>query len=312
MDFRDYLITMVERDASDLYFSSGAPASAKVNGNLSPIEDCRLSAEQIRGIAYSIMNADQQREFEDKPEMNLAISESGVGRFRVNIFRQRNSISMVIRNIKTDIPDWELLGLPPVLTEVIMEKRGLILFVGATGSGKSVCINAIITCLVFNNPPEDLRLVMVDPKRVELSRFRGLPHLLSGVEHEAERVIGVFKWVTREMDERYKKFAEAGSRHIEDYNRKVKPRRERLPYIIVVIDELAGMLLSLWLIPLSGLGIAVGFLVFRLLDIVKPFPCRQAERLSGGLGIMTDDLIAGLYTNGILRLASLFLPSLLK
>ena len=118
-----------------------------------------------------------------------------------------------------------------------------LLIAGATGSGKSVCINAIITCLVFNNSPEDLRLVMVDPKRVELSRFKGLPHLLSGVEHEAERVIGVLKWITREMEERYKKFAEAGARHLEDYNRKVKPRRERLPYIVVLIDELADLML---------------------------------------------------------------------
>ena len=118
-----------------------------------------------------------------------------------------------------------------------------LLIAGATGSGKSVCINAIITCLVFNNSPEDLRLVMVDPKRVELSRFKGLPHLLSGVEHEAERVIGLLKWITREMDERYKKFAEAGARHLEDYNRKVKPRSERLPYIVVIIDELADLML---------------------------------------------------------------------
>lgn len=118
-----------------------------------------------------------------------------------------------------------------------------LLIAGATGSGKSVCINAIITCLVFNNSPEDLRLVMIDPKRVELSRFKGLPHLLSGVEHEAERVIGVLKWITREMDERYKKFAEAGARHLEDYNRKVTPHRERLPYIVVIIDELADLML---------------------------------------------------------------------
>jgi S-DNA-T family DNA segregation ATPase FtsK/SpoIIIE len=118
-----------------------------------------------------------------------------------------------------------------------------LLIAGATGSGKSVCINAITTCLVFNNSPEDLRLVMVDPKRVELSRFKSLPHLLSGVEHEVERVIGVLKWVTREMEERYKKFSEAGSRHIEDYNRKVKPRGECLPRIIVVIDELADLML---------------------------------------------------------------------
>jgi len=118
-----------------------------------------------------------------------------------------------------------------------------LLIAGATGSGKSVCINAITTCLVFNNPPEDLRLVMIDPKRVELSRFKGLPHLLSGVEHEAERVIGVLKWVTREMDERYKKFAQAGARHMEDYNRQVKSRRDRLPYIIVIVDELADLML---------------------------------------------------------------------
>jgi S-DNA-T family DNA segregation ATPase FtsK/SpoIIIE len=118
-----------------------------------------------------------------------------------------------------------------------------LLIAGATGSGKSICINGITTCLVFNNPPEDLRLVMIDPKRVELSRFNGLPHLLSGVEHEAERVVGVLKWITQEMEERYKKFAQAGSRHVEDYNRKVKPRGERLPRIIVVIDELADLML---------------------------------------------------------------------
>jgi S-DNA-T family DNA segregation ATPase FtsK/SpoIIIE len=118
-----------------------------------------------------------------------------------------------------------------------------LLIAGATGSGKSVCINAITTCLAFNNPPEDLRLVMIDPKRVELSRFKGLPHLLSGVEHEAERVIGVLKWVTREMEERYKKFAEAASRNLEDYNNKVKPHSERLPYIVIVIDELADLML---------------------------------------------------------------------
>jgi S-DNA-T family DNA segregation ATPase FtsK/SpoIIIE len=117
-----------------------------------------------------------------------------------------------------------------------------LLIAGATGSGKSVCINAITTCLVCNNTPEDLRLVMIDPKMVELSRFKGLPHLLSGVETEVERVVGVLRWVTQEMEERYKKFAEAGARHLEDYNHK-KPRPERLPCIVVLIDELADLML---------------------------------------------------------------------
>jgi twitching motility protein PilU len=90
------------------------------------------------------MDAEQIAEFEKKPEMNLAISEKGVGRFRVNIFKQRNELSMVVRNIKTDIPDMNALGLPPVLAKVIMAKRGLILFVGGTGSGKSTSLASLI------------------------------------------------------------------------------------------------------------------------------------------------------------------------
>jgi len=144
MDFKAYLKTMVEKDASDLYLSSGAPASAKLDGTLQPLEDTKLSTEQVKEIAYAIMDNEQIAEFEHKPEMNLAISEEGIGRFRVNIFRQRNSISLVIRNIKTDIPNWELLGLPSILTDVIMEKRGLVLFVGATGSGKSTSLASLI------------------------------------------------------------------------------------------------------------------------------------------------------------------------
>ena len=144
MDFKAYLRTMVEKDASDLYLSSGAPASAKLDGTLQPLEETKLTTEQVKEIAYSVMDSEQITEFEHKPEMNLAISEEGIGRFRVNIFRQRNSISLVIRNIKTDIPDWELLGLPSILTDVIMEKRGLVLFVGATGSGKSTSLASLI------------------------------------------------------------------------------------------------------------------------------------------------------------------------
>jgi twitching motility protein PilU len=144
MDFKGYLRTMVDRDASDLYLSSGAPASAKIDGTLQPLEETVLTTAQIKEVAWSVMDTDQISEFEHKPEMNLAISEEGIGRFRVNIFRQRNSISLVIRNIKTDIPDWKLLGLPGILTDVIMEKRGLVLFVGATGSGKSTSLASLI------------------------------------------------------------------------------------------------------------------------------------------------------------------------
>jgi len=144
MDFKAYLKTMVEKDASDIYISAGAPISAKIHGHLTALEEGKQTREQVKAVAYSIMDAEQIDQFEKKPEMNLAISEEGIGRFRVNIFRQRNSISMVIRNIKTDIPNWENLGLPETLTDVIMSKRGLVLFVGATGSGKSTSLASLI------------------------------------------------------------------------------------------------------------------------------------------------------------------------
>ncbi len=118
-----------------------------------------------------------------------------------------------------------------------------LLIAGTTGSGKSVCINAIITCLVLNNQPEDLRLVMIDPKMVELVRWNGLPHLYGKVETDLERIVGVLRWVTREMDGRYKKFAEAGSRHLEDYNSKAAEPEDKLPRTVVLIDELADLMM---------------------------------------------------------------------
>ncbi len=144
MEFKDYLKIMVMKDASDLYLSTGAPPCAKFHGTLKVVEKATMTPIRIKEIAYSLMDEDQIKQFEHKPEMNLAISETGVGRFRVNIFKQRNTISMVIRNIKTQIPQWAELGLPPVLTEVIMAKRGLVLFVGATGSGKSTSLASLI------------------------------------------------------------------------------------------------------------------------------------------------------------------------
>ncbi len=144
MEFKDYLKIMVMKDASDLYLTTGAPPSAKIQGVLTPLEPATMSPNAVKEIAYRVMNQEQITAFEKKPEMNLAISEPGVGRFRVNIFKQRNQVAMVIRNIKTDIPDMEKLNLPSILTKVIMQKRGLILFVGGTGSGKSTSLASLI------------------------------------------------------------------------------------------------------------------------------------------------------------------------
>jgi S-DNA-T family DNA segregation ATPase FtsK/SpoIIIE len=119
-----------------------------------------------------------------------------------------------------------------------------LLIAGATGSGKSVSVNAIICCLLLNNTPDDRRLLMVDPKRVELTGYNGIPHLLAPVVVELERVVGALQWVAREMDQRYHKLAHMGARNIEDFNSRLAASGEhKLPYLVVVIDELADLMI---------------------------------------------------------------------
>jgi S-DNA-T family DNA segregation ATPase FtsK/SpoIIIE len=117
---------------------------------------------------------------------------------------------------------------------------------GTTGSGKSVCITALTACLVANNSPERLRLVLIDPKMVELVRFNGLPHILGQVETELERIVTVLRWCTREMDRRYKLLEELHARHIDDYNRKVAARGdgESIPRLVVLLDEMADLMMT--------------------------------------------------------------------
>jgi len=144
MQIKEWLTRLASDGGSDLYLSTGAPPCAKFDGELRPIGSTVLGPGEIAAIAHDIMDEPQREEFKRELEMNLAISIAGVGRFRINIFNQRNEVSIVARNIVTDIPHWRDLGLPEILTDLIMRKRGLILFVGATGSGKSTSLAAMI------------------------------------------------------------------------------------------------------------------------------------------------------------------------
>lgn len=121
-----------------------------------------------------------------------------------------------------------------------------LLIAGTTGSGKSVCIAALATALIMDNPPDAVKLVMLDPKMVELSRFNGVPHLLGPVETDQERIIGVLRWCTREMDRRYKVLEENAARNIDTYNQRLGRRRkdEYMPYIVVLIDEIGDLMMS--------------------------------------------------------------------
>jgi twitching motility protein PilU len=141
----DALLTQLSKcNGADLYLSTGAPPSARFDGVLKSLNDQPFKPGEVAAIAANIMDAEQRLEFDRDLEMNLALSRPGIGRFRVNVFKQRNDVSIVIRNIKLDIPRFEDLKLPSVLLDTVMLKQGLMLFVGATDSGKSTSLAALI------------------------------------------------------------------------------------------------------------------------------------------------------------------------
>jgi len=135
---------MAEKQASDLFISCGAPINIKINGVVAPISSQPMDVDTVRRIAYELMTKDQAREFENEMEMNLSYLDRAVGNFRINIFRQRGTISLVIRYVRSNVPPFEALKLPSVLLNLVMQKRGLVLVAGATGSGKSTTLAALI------------------------------------------------------------------------------------------------------------------------------------------------------------------------
>ncbi len=144
MEFESLLKLMVHKNASDLFITAGVAPSLKVNGKIGPVTQATLTPIQAKEIVLGIMSDAQKKEFAETNECNFAISASGIGRFRVSAFMQRNNAGMVLRKIETIIPTMDELGLPAILKELAMTKRGLILFVGATGSGKSSSLASMI------------------------------------------------------------------------------------------------------------------------------------------------------------------------
>lgn len=141
---RELLSLLVERRGSDLFITVGFPPALKVDGRIMPVSKVRLSPENARGLTHAIMNERQLREFEATKECNFAIAPTGVGRFRVNAFIQQGHTGMVLRTIETRVPTLEQLGLPAVMQDIALTRRGLVIMVGGTGSGKSTSLAAMI------------------------------------------------------------------------------------------------------------------------------------------------------------------------
>lgn len=144
MDLIPYLKLMMDKNASDLFFSTGSPVNIKIEGVTMPVNQHTLEPGQVRQIAYGVMNDNQKKTFEAELEMNMAIAVKDVGRFRINIYRQRGEVAMVVRYIKSLIPSIEQLHLPAILRDLIMTPRGMVLLVGSTGSGKSTSLASMI------------------------------------------------------------------------------------------------------------------------------------------------------------------------
>ena len=171
-DLGRFLSQMVAHGASDLFLSSGAPASLKIQGAVVHLPEAPLTGSQVQRLAYSVMREAQIRAFEASMECDLAIAIDGLGRFRVNVYRQRGDVGVVVRHVNAKIPSLEALKLPPVLGRLAMLKRGLVLVVGAAGSGKSTSLAAM---LHFRNQNATGHILTVeDPMEFEHSHGKSI------------------------------------------------------------------------------------------------------------------------------------------
>lgn len=266
----DYLYALAENDGSDLYLSTGAPPCAKFQGKLKPLSKTAYKAGEIDAIAQAIMDEEQREEFLHELEMNLAISISGVGRFRVNIFKQRNETSIVVRNIVTEIPKFDDLGLPVVLKDIMMAKRGLVLFVGGTGSGKSTSLASLIDhrntnsgghIITIEDPVEFVhrhKKSLVNQREVGVDT-RSFKNALKNTLRQAPDVILIGEIRDRETMEHALQFAETGhlaisTLHANNANQALERivnlfPEERRPQLLLSLGQNIRAIVSQRLIP---------------------------------------------------------------
>lgn len=331
MQFKDMLKAMVEQEASDLFLTAGAAPMIKIFGHMAALDKHALSPAEVDEAAFAIMSADHREQFTHEPELNLAIAEPDIGRFRANIFRQRGLLAMVVRHVKTEIPQPETLGLPEILKQLMMEKRGLLLFVGATGSGKSTSLAALID---YRNQSTDGHIITVeDPiefihphkKSIVSQREVGLDTLsyeaaLKNTLRQAPDVILIGEIRSQETMEHALAFAETGhlcvsTLHANNANQALDrivnffPEQRHKQLFLDLSLNLRG-LISQRLIPSSDGKRAAAFEILlgtpRVCDLIKQGKIddiREVMEKSEEQGMITfDAALLSLYQTGRITL----------
>ncbi len=326
-DLDQYLRLMVDEDASDLFLSAGAPACLKREGRIRRVNDVPLAGEHIRAMAESAMSAREQAEFEAEWEMNLGLSRPGIGRFRLNLYRQRGEVAMVVRYITDEIPAFDSLHLPPVLKDLVMLPRGLVLVVGSTGAGKSTTLATLIDhrnrgrtdhILTIEEPIEYVhrhRMSVVDQREVGLDT-KSYANALKNAMREAPDVIMIGEIRDRETMQAAIAYAETGhlclsTLHANNANQTLDRILNFFPesargQLLSDLSQNLQAVVSQRLLPAVGGGRvpAVEVLVTtpyvrNLIEKGEVAGLKEAMRLDSGNGMQTfDEALFKLYAEG--------------
>lgn len=318
LDFTSFLKEMVSKKASDLFITTGFPPSMKVHGKLTPLTRTPLSPQQSRDLVINVMNPSQREEFERTHECNFAIGVANVGRFRVSAFYQRNQVGMVLRRIETTIPTVEELNLPPVIKQLAMTKRGIIVFVGGTGTGKSTSLAAMIG---FRNEHSSGHIITIEDPIEFVHKHQGCivtqrevgidtdswENALKNTLRQAPDVIMIGEVRTRETMEHAIAFAETGhlvlcTLHANNANQALDriinffPEERRNQLLMDLSLNVKGIVAQQLIPTLDGKGRAAALEILLGTPLVQDYirdgelhKIKEVMKASNNLGMKTFD-----------------------
>lgn len=329
MDIKLLLRLMAEKNASDLFFSTGAPPHMKIEGVSTPMGQGALPPGAIKNIAYEVMTQKQIDEFEEEWEQNFAISVDDIGRFRVNVFMQRGEVGMVMRHIKSDIPNLEKLRLPPTVSKLVMERSGLVLICGPTGSGKSTTLAAMIDyrnrrdtshILTIEDPIEFLhehKLSIIDQREIGVDT-KSYHHALKNAMREAPDLILIGEIRDEEAMQYALSYAQTGhlclatihgnnSKQVLERIRNMIPKEQRATLMKELSGVLKGIVSQRLVMSQDGKRVAALEILMKAPDIQEIIQKGNLEELKKAIekhhmdGMMSfDQSLFKLYKEGII------------